>query len=827
MKPLVAVLCVLTFIGCGGQKPQPGPGGGAGGGEAAGGGTGGGATGGGAGGGTPTNSAPVLGDLSAVTIDEGSTLDVPLAAADADGDSLTFDVANNPAFVTLTSKTLHVAPGFDAVTQGTSSTFDITVSVTDGQAGHSVSGTLHLTVNEKSTGVTGTVSINSDAKFTKNSAVTLALTGSSAAGAISQMRFSNDGTTFSAFEAFAATKSWTLDATADGLKTVTVELKDAAGESKQLTATITLDTAAPTISGFTIDNGATATKSGSVLLTVSATDNGSGIATIEASNDGTTFSGVSSNPANWALPSADGNDTVTVRVTDAAGNSATTTASIIRDGTAPTITTATLNGGTTWSRANTVSLQVAASDGTGSGLWQLCVSGDVAQAACFSYTSSAFQLALSSGDGQKQVSVTVVDNVGNISSSTLATVSVDATPPAAQSLTIDNGAAATNNLTLTMTTAAADPAPGSGLSTIEFSSDLLNWSTPQAYATSINVTVPAGDGARTFYARLTDVAGNVSVSPYTSATIKIDQTPPSGGTVVINSNATYANTTAVSLALTGTDATSSVTNACIKSGTMPLTMTPPSANDPCWATPFSATVSYTLTPTADGNQRVFVWLRDAAGNILTTPFTDDIFLDRQTPSTPANASLVSVSYRTITLALGTLSTDPGGAQSSGLSYQVGFRFQGSTAPFTYMNPSGSLVVNLSAANAYELVVRAVDGAGNASAPSNSVLASTYFLWTSEYHTPFAQPNSSYGAGVIGAGGNFVVGYDYGADYPLSFIDNGDGLATMKRMDVSLRTVASVGNTSRALFINNNDARFTTDVGATIWPLTYSPSPGFN
>ncbi|WP_317973086.1 hypothetical protein, partial [Paenibacillus sp. CCS19] len=69
---------------------------------------------------------------------------------------------------------------------------------------------------------------------------TLALTN--ADNTAKQMRFSNDGTTWSAWEAYAAAKSsWTLS-TGDGTKTVSVQLKDAANNITTISDTITLDT---------------------------------------------------------------------------------------------------------------------------------------------------------------------------------------------------------------------------------------------------------------------------------------------------------------------------------------------------------------------------------------------------------------------------------------------------------------------------------------------------------------------------------------------------------------------------------------------------------
>jgi hypothetical protein len=59
------------------------------------------------------------------------------------------------------------------------------------------------------------------------------------------MRFSNDGSTYSAYQPYAATAPWTLTS-GDGLKTVYAQFRDADGnESLVVSDTITMDTKGP------------------------------------------------------------------------------------------------------------------------------------------------------------------------------------------------------------------------------------------------------------------------------------------------------------------------------------------------------------------------------------------------------------------------------------------------------------------------------------------------------------------------------------------------------------------------------------------------------
>lgn len=95
----------------------------------------------------------------------------------------------------------------------------------------------------------GSVQINSNDSYTTSANTTLTL---SATGA-SQMKFSNDNATYSAYEAYGASKAWDINdvayggSSAEGLKTVYVIFKDALGnESSAANDNITYDTTPPT-----------------------------------------------------------------------------------------------------------------------------------------------------------------------------------------------------------------------------------------------------------------------------------------------------------------------------------------------------------------------------------------------------------------------------------------------------------------------------------------------------------------------------------------------------------------------------------------------------
>jgi hypothetical protein len=109
-------------------------------------------------------------------------------------------------------------------------------------------GNWSLDIETDNTPPTGTVKIDGDGAASGSRSVTLDLTSSdpgTPTSGVAEMRFSNDGTTFSAYQPYAATASWTLSA-GDGTKTVYAQFRDASGiESAVVSDSIKLDTTGP------------------------------------------------------------------------------------------------------------------------------------------------------------------------------------------------------------------------------------------------------------------------------------------------------------------------------------------------------------------------------------------------------------------------------------------------------------------------------------------------------------------------------------------------------------------------------------------------------
>src|SRR3989338_8954108 len=138
-----------------------------------------------------------------------------------------------------------------------------------------ISETLEETITLDRSLPTGSILINDGDEFATSRDITLTLTGDDQTSGIGEMRFSQDGgTTWTDWEAFATTKDLSLEG-ADGEKTVTVELKDQAGNTDSFQDQITLDLDLPTGSISINDNDEFST-SRDITLSLTQSDEGSG-----------------------------------------------------------------------------------------------------------------------------------------------------------------------------------------------------------------------------------------------------------------------------------------------------------------------------------------------------------------------------------------------------------------------------------------------------------------------------------------------------------------------------------------------------------------------
>jgi alpha-tubulin suppressor-like RCC1 family protein/sugar lactone lactonase YvrE len=184
-----------------------------------------------------------------------------------------------------------------------------------------------------------------------------------------QMKFSNDNKNWSSFEAFTATKSWSL-AGGEGKNTTYVKYRDAANNwSSVFSADIFLDSVKPTGTlGIVSSNGFT--KSRLVLLNTSCSDAGgdtsSGCDTMKFSTDGTNYQSALpyATESPLFIPDNDGLKHVYATYSDKAGNASVPYhATVTLDLSAPITTPSALTG----LFASPFSVSLSCEDGSGSG----------------------------------------------------------------------------------------------------------------------------------------------------------------------------------------------------------------------------------------------------------------------------------------------------------------------------------------------------------------------------------------------------------------------------------------------------------------------------
>lgn len=102
---------------------------------------------------------------------------------------------------------------------------------------------------------TGTIVINGGAAYTNSRSATLSLRANPDLSGVTEMNVAN-ASSYQGWEPYATTRTWTLS-TGDGLKTVRVKYRDAAGNETAtgIAATITVDTVAPVVATVNVPAG--------------------------------------------------------------------------------------------------------------------------------------------------------------------------------------------------------------------------------------------------------------------------------------------------------------------------------------------------------------------------------------------------------------------------------------------------------------------------------------------------------------------------------------------------------------------------------------------
>jgi hypothetical protein len=169
------------------------------------------------------------------------------------------------------------------------------------------------------------------------------------------------------------------------------------------------------------------------------------------------------------------------------------------------------------------------------------------------------------------------------------TLRIDTKPPTG-SIVINGDATYTTSTSVTLTLTYNDAT--SGVYQVRYSNDGV-WDTEpwESPSPTRSWTLPSGDGTKTVYYQIKDYAGNLSTTY--SDSIILDTTPPTGS-IAINDNAPYTNSTSVTLTLSASDA-NGVSQMCFSNDNVTWTS---------WET-YSTSKSWTL-PSGDGTKTVYV-----------------------------------------------------------------------------------------------------------------------------------------------------------------------------------------------------------------------------
>ncbi|MBI1977613.1 MAG: Ig-like domain repeat protein, partial [Candidatus Omnitrophica bacterium] len=448
---------------------------------------------------------------------------------------------------------------------------------------------------------TGTVKINSDQVYTNSASVTLTLTGSDLNSGLDQMRFTTDaGVTWTSWEAFNTTKSITLP-TGDGTKTVVVQLKDKAGlVSNMFSDGIILDTTPPS-GTIQVNGGAQYVTQTAATLNLSANDATSGLSQMSFSSDNVTYTTPQAynTTKSWTFSTGDGNKTVWVKFKDLSGLwSNPVSVTVMLDTTIPT-GSINVNSGATYTNTNSVTLNLSAQDGTGSGIDKMSFSTDNVSYSTPEAYSATKSYTLPTGDGSKTVYVKYFDKAGNASVIYSKSITLDTTSPTG-TIKINNDAAYANSSNVTLNLTGTDAT--SGVDQMQFSTDGgANWTPLEAFSPAKSLTLPSGDGTKTVQYKLWDKAGNPNVF---TDTITLDTALPTGSILINNGDPSTTNPI-VTLTLTAVDSTSGIDQMrfSVDSGTT-------------WSAwePFAQTKSLTLA-SGSGTKTVQYQLKDKAQNI--------------------------------------------------------------------------------------------------------------------------------------------------------------------------------------------------------------------
>ena len=626
----------------------------------------------------------------------------------------------------------------------------LSVTATDAAGNTSEAALLTLTVSTAAPAPVADLTVNDNVGATQGALAnggvtddnTPTLTGTTGAGNIVTVY---DGATLLGTATAGASGAWsfTTGALSNGAHTLNVTVTDAAGNTSAATPfTLTVDTVAPAAStlvvtndaaSVTVPNGGTTNDNTPVL---SGTAEAGSLVTVY---DGTTALGTTTvgSGGAWSFTAAalgEGAHTLRVTVTDPAGNvSGSTTASIVVDTTPPaavTLAASNNNGTTPVPIANNGSTNDSTPALTGSaeaGSRITITDGTTVLGSVTAGSNGQWSFVTPTlADGAHTLSVTAADAVGNISSPTTLTLTVDTTAPApVTDLTVSdnvgtlqgslaNGAATDDNTPILSGTAEA------GATVVIFDgATALGSATAGANGAWSFTTGALSNGVHPLSVTVRDALGNTSAASAT-VSITVDTVAPTAstlqivndvtGTVVANGGSTNDNTPTLS----GTAEAGS--RVSIFDGASLLGTVTAGASG-AW--------SFTASALAQGSHPLSVTVTDPAGNVSGSTAAT-IVVDTTAPAAVTALTVSNNNGSTpVTIPDGGVTNDNTPLLSG--SGEVGARisvYEGATLLGTTTvgsNGQWSLISPTLASGAHTLTVTATDAAGNVSSGVNATL----------------------------------------------------------------------------------------------------------
>ena len=601
----------------------------------------------------------------------------------------------------------------------------LTLRYRDAAGNSSASSTASITLDRSAPTVLA-LAIDSGASYSTSDSglVMLTLGGNDALSGVSRMRFSNDGSSWAAWQSYGQSYGpWSLanpSAQDDVVKTVYLQLQDGAGNTTAASnTTIHLDNVHPVATAVQINSNQSHTASTAVTLTLVS----SGASEMKISNGQGCSNGSWEAVAatrSWTLD-GDGDGVqkyVSAQLRDGAGNlSSCIEDSIIVDTTVPSLPTVSLDSGALYNNSAGHTLQVTVSSVNASE-FRISEAADfgVGAASWRSYPPSgavAYTL-VATGDGEKTIHAQFRDSAGNTTAVVADSILHDTAAPNGGYVLIDNGAGYTraSDGRVVLYLGASDAL--SGVATVQLSNDNATF-TSYDYATVISnwaLASPSSvDGAtRTVYARFIDRAGNSATA--VTDTIVLDNVAPQSVTVTVAGGATYTNSRSISV--TVASASSDVTEVALSNSALTCSTAAYGAN--------TGTFAWALAG-SDGPKTIYVCARDAAGN--ATSSSGSITLDTARPSITTFNIDNGAGYTTNASGLVTLryyATDSGSAIATVYADNDGtFSSQQALTFSAGTNPNVRASWALSSGQGTKTVyVKFIDGAGNEQIQSASI-----------------------------------------------------------------------------------------------------------